>query len=77
MLPTVGVERRKMPPEKVDMQIVDLQERSPFQFLRSLLRRHGGWFANHVLRCPSRLRPDDFDFITSSPALSSCRQGGR
>ncbi len=37
-----------MPPEKLDAQVVDMQRRWPFQFLTSLLRRRGGWFANHA-----------------------------
>ena len=37
------------PPEKLDAQAVDMQRCLPFQFLTSLLRRGGGWFANHAL----------------------------
>ncbi len=37
------------PPEKLDAQVVDMHRRWPFQFLTSLLRRRGGWFANHAL----------------------------
>jgi hypothetical protein len=35
------------PPEKLDMQVSDMQPWLPFQFLTSLLRRRGGWSANH------------------------------
>ena len=38
------------PPEKLDVQVVDTQRWSLFQFLPSLLRRRGGWFANHALQ---------------------------
>jgi hypothetical protein len=41
------------PPEKLDMQTVDVQSTLPFQFLTSLLRVRRGWFANHV---PQRTR---------------------
>ena len=36
---------RSWPPEKLEVPIVDMQHRTPFQFLTSLLRRRGGWFA--------------------------------
>jgi hypothetical protein len=39
-----------MPREKLDAQVIDMQRRLPFQFLTSLLRRCGGWFANHALQ---------------------------
>ncbi len=47
------------PPEKLEVQIVDMQHRTPFQFLTSLLRRRGGWFANHLL-LPPRPAPSGF-----------------
>jgi len=34
------------PPDKLDAQTVDFQRPALFQFLKSLLRRRGGWFAN-------------------------------
>jgi hypothetical protein len=37
-------------PEKLAAQAPDKQGRAEIQFLRSLLRRRGGWFANHGLR---------------------------
>jgi len=39
-------------PEKLDAQVIDLQRRSHFPFLQSLLRLGGGWFANHALQQP-------------------------
>ena len=33
-------------PDKLGAQAVDMQRGFPFQFLTSLLRRRGGWFAN-------------------------------
>ena len=45
------------PPEKLDAPTVDMQRWLPFQFLTSLLRRCGGWFANRALQLlirPSR-----------------------
>jgi hypothetical protein len=45
------------PPEKLDAQTVDMQRWWPFQFLTSLLRRRGGWFANnHALQRTRRER---------------------
>ena len=43
------------PPEKLDAQVVDFQHSEPFQFLASLLRRRGGWVANHALICVPKL----------------------
>lgn len=43
------------PPEKLDMQNVDVQRRLPFQFLTSLLLGRRGWFANHALQLLTRL----------------------
>ena len=39
------------PPEKLDMQTVDVQRWLPFQFLTSLLLVRRGWFANHARGC--------------------------
>ncbi len=49
--------RTKRPPEKLDAQVVDMQRRWPFQFLTSLLRRRGGWFADHELQRTRPSRP--------------------
>jgi hypothetical protein len=43
-------------PEKLDAQTVDMQLQWPFQFLPSLLRRYGGWFANHAQQRTRRQR---------------------
>jgi hypothetical protein len=40
-------------PEVLDTQVPDKQCAVQFQFFTSLLRRGGGWFANHALN-PSR-----------------------
>lgn len=42
------------PPEKLDIQPVDIQRNGNFLFLTSLLRVRRGWFANHALQ---RTRP--------------------
>ncbi len=44
----VASTRKMQAPEKVDVQGVDMQWILPFRFLTSLLRRCGGWFANHA-----------------------------
>ena len=36
-------------PEKIDAEAVDGQTSDAFQFLSSLLRRSGGWNANHAV----------------------------
>ena len=46
------------PPEKLEVPIVDMQHRTPFQFLTSLLRRRGGWFANLVINEPAVLNAE-------------------
>jgi hypothetical protein len=38
------------PPEKLDVQVIDIQTKLPFQFLPSLLRFGSGWFANPALQ---------------------------
>ena len=38
------------PPEKLDVQVVDMQCGLLFQFLTSLLPVRRGWFANHALQ---------------------------
>jgi len=41
---------QQSPPEKLAMQVIDMQRCLPFQFLTSLLRFRSGWFANHALQ---------------------------
>jgi hypothetical protein len=43
-------------PEKLDVQVLDMERGLPFEFLTSLLRRRGGWFANHALQRTRRER---------------------
>ena len=50
----VSISQDKMPPEKLAAQSVYMQRSEPLQFLTSLPRRRGGWFANHsLLRVPT------------------------
>jgi hypothetical protein len=45
------------PPEELDTQVPDKQCAVEFQFFTSLLRRGGGWFANHALHPATAGRP--------------------
>ena len=41
------------PPEKLEAQIIDMQRSSLYEFLPSLLRRCGGWFAKPCAANPA------------------------
>ena len=45
-----GLRPSSFAPEKLHAQLVDTQQSEPFQILTPLLRRRGGWFANHALQ---------------------------
>jgi len=45
------------PPEELDTQVPDKQCSVGFQLFTSLLRRGGGWFANHALQRTRPSRP--------------------
>jgi hypothetical protein len=58
------------PPEKLDMQPVDIQRNGNFLFLTSLHHCRSGWFANHALQ---RTRRERFCFqscVFSAGSLS-------
>ncbi len=59
------------PPEKLEVQIVDMQHRTPFQFLTSLLLVRRGWFANHALQRTRRERRGCNGF-TRAPLVQPC-----
>jgi hypothetical protein len=61
------------PPEKLEAQTIDMQGWLPFQFLTSLLRRCGGWFANHALHLSARVPLIWIRSPWASRSLSFCR----
>jgi hypothetical protein len=52
-----SLQRTQLPPEELDSQVPDLQSRRVRPLFTSLVRRRGGWVANHALQRHFAVRP--------------------